>query len=67
MGQAYMQQGIMVQLTAELAVQAAQTSLEYRLPMADSIIFATARAYGARIWTQDEHFKDLPDVHFFPA
>jgi predicted nucleic acid-binding protein len=32
--------------------------------MADSIILATARAHNATLWTQDEHFKDLPDVKY---
>jgi len=39
-------------------------SLEHKLPMADSIILATARAYKATLWTQDEHFKNLPGVEY---
>jgi predicted nucleic acid-binding protein len=35
------------------------------LPMADSLIYATARAKGAELWTQDAHFKGLPGVRFF--
>jgi len=33
--------------------------------MADSIILATARLYGATVWTQDEDFSGLPDVRFY--
>ncbi len=56
--------GQQVDLTAPLALSAAQISVEYKLPMADSLILATARAYDATLWTQDEHFKDIPGVKF---
>jgi predicted nucleic acid-binding protein len=65
--QAHMQQGTTSELTAKIAVSAAETSIEKRLPMADSIILATARAFDAEIWTQDEHFKGIDSVHYFPA
>ena len=35
------------------------------LPMADSLIYATAQAIGATLWTQDQHFAGLPDVKYF--
>jgi predicted nucleic acid-binding protein len=35
--------------------------------MADSIMLATARAYGASLWTQDADFQGLPDVRFRQA
>jgi predicted nucleic acid-binding protein len=63
---AVMQQGRVVPLDAELALAAAATSLEHRLPLADSVVYATARAVDAVIWTQDEHFVALPDVQYFP-
>jgi toxin FitB len=56
--------GQQVDLTAPLALSAAQISVEYKLPMADSLMLATARAYDATLWTQDEHFKDIPGVKF---
>ncbi len=65
--QAHMQQGIVVLLTPSLAIDAANKSLTYRLPMADSIILATAQAYNATIWTQDEHFKDFAKTKYFPG
>jgi len=61
---AVMQQGAVVDLDARLALLAARISLERKLPMADSVILATARAYGATVWTQDADFKDLPGVQF---
>ena len=63
---ALMQQGKSVMLSPSQAMVAAQTSLETGLPMADSIILATARLHKAILWTQDEHFRGLPDVRYFP-
>jgi len=63
---ALMQQGRVVELTPSLAMVAARTSMELGLPMADSIILATARLHDALLWTQDEHFRDLPGVRYFP-
>jgi predicted nucleic acid-binding protein len=56
-----MQVGHVIDLDATLALEAAR----YPLPLADSLIYAAARRHGATVWTQDEHFKDLPDVRFF--
>ncbi len=62
---AAMQKGNVVELTTSLAIAASKYSLEYQLPMADSIIFATAKQYDATIWTQDIDFKDIPGVEYF--
>jgi toxin FitB len=51
-------------LDRQTAVHAAQISNELKLAMADSIILATARAYDATLWTQDEHFKDIEGVKY---
>ena len=66
--QAYaaMQKGMVVDLTPKLAIAAAKLSIFHRLPMADSIILATAHALGATVWTQDAHFQNLPGVNYFP-
>jgi predicted nucleic acid-binding protein len=56
--------GQILPLNDELALHAAEVSLEYRLPMADSIIYASARSQDATLWTQDEHFKDLPGLKY---
>ena len=60
----FLYRGQLVPLTDEIALQAALLSLEYRLPLADSIILATARTHQATLWTQDEHFKGLPGVEY---
>ncbi len=57
-----MQTGQVVDLDRALALEA----MRYALPMADSLIYATAMRHGATLWTQDGHFKDLPQVRFFP-
>lgn len=56
--------GKIVELSAELAIAAARISTAEKLPMADSIIVASARAHDAAIWTQDADFEGLPKVHF---
>jgi predicted nucleic acid-binding protein len=61
-----MQQGQVVDLNGPLALLAAKVSLEMKLPMADSIILATARSHEAVLWTQDVDFADLEGVRYFP-
>ena len=65
--QAHMQQGKILDLTTEIAVNSASISLEYRLPMADSIILASAGSYNATLWTQDDDFKGIPQVKYYAA
>lgn len=61
---ALMQQGQVVELSAALALNAAQLSHELKLPMADSLILATARRYGATLWTQDNDFDGIEGVRY---
>ncbi|MBU1397721.1 MAG: type II toxin-antitoxin system VapC family toxin [Proteobacteria bacterium] len=61
-----MQKGTAVDLTAQLAVSASKLSLEHNLPMADSIILATANEFNSILWTQDSDFKDMNNVKYFP-
>ncbi|MBI4454825.1 MAG: type II toxin-antitoxin system VapC family toxin [Acidobacteria bacterium] len=61
---AAMQQGMVADLDSRIAVAAARISLDHKLPMADSIVLASARAYGAVLWTQDVDFKGLPGVRY---
>jgi len=60
-----MQKATVVEMTSRLAMAAAKISLELSLPMADSMILATARIHNATIWTQDAHFKDIAGVKYF--
>ena len=61
-----MQKGKVVDLSTPLAIAASRLSLEHQLPMADSIILATAQEYKAIIWTQDSDFKNMNKVKYFP-
>ena len=61
-----MQKGKVIDLSTSLALAAARLSLAHQLPMADSIILATAQEFKATIWTQDEDFKNISKVKYFP-
>ena len=59
-----MQAGIVVDLDVMLALEAAKLSWQLKLPMADSIILATAQIYKADLWTQDIDFKEIAGVRY---
>jgi predicted nucleic acid-binding protein len=61
-----MQTGTVIELNAGLSLSAAKISRRYKLPMADSIIYATALHYSAVTYTCDKHFKDINDIRYFP-
>lgn len=56
--------GKLIDFNREIALQAASISTQYKLAMADSIIYATAQHLNATLWTQDVHFKNLPGVEY---
>ena len=57
-----MQRSLVVDIDIALVLSAAANGL----PLADSLIYATAREFGATLWTQDSHFDGLPGVKYFP-
>ena len=61
---ALMHQGRVVGLDAPLALEAARVSVAERLPLADSVMLATARAYRATLWTQDSDFEGREGVRY---
>lgn len=63
---AAMQKATVSDLTTTLALSASKLSLQHTLPMADSMILATAQLYNATIWTQDVDFKNIAGVKYFP-
>lgn len=63
---AMLHQGQIVDLDDGIALNAAQLGLAHKLPLADSIIYATAKQYGATVWTMDADFSGLPGVRYFP-
>ena len=62
---AVMQQGRVVPLDASLALLAAALGARHKLPLADSIIYATAQQSNALVWTQDADFEGLVNVNYF--
>ncbi len=63
---AHMMQNQVVNLDSSLALKAARIGYDLKLPLADSIILATARIYDALLWTQDEDFKEIQGVRYIP-
>jgi len=61
----YMQTGTVIELNAGLSLSAAQISRKHKLPMADSIIYATSLRYSALLFSCDKHFEDIPGVRYF--
>ena len=62
---ALMKQCEVIDLTPEIAMVAARIAIELGIPMADSIIVATARMYEAVIWTLDSDFKKIEGAKYF--
>lgn len=63
---ALMQQGQVINLDVNIALEAAKLSDDYKLPLADSVILATAQTHHAVLWTQDADFDGLPGVQYQP-
>ncbi len=63
---AVMQQGTVIDLDTTLALGAAKLGVELKLPLADSIVLATARSCDAMLWTQDADFKGIEGVKYLP-
>jgi predicted nucleic acid-binding protein len=63
---ALMKQGQMASLSTDVILLAARLGKEDKLPLADSVILATARIHGAMVWTQDSHFEGLEGVRYTP-
>lgn len=61
---ALMHQGRVVALTPDISLTAAKLSINLKLPMADSMVLATAISHGAVVWTQDADFKDIEGVRY---
>jgi predicted nucleic acid-binding protein len=62
---AHMKQGHVINLDSDLAIYSASVGKEYKLALADSIIYATSKKYDAILWTQDKHFQGLSSVKYF--
>ena len=65
-GVSQMRRGHVADLDADLAIAAADLGADLRLPLADSVILATARRFQATLWTQDADFEGMSDVEYRP-
>ncbi len=63
---ALMQQGMVIDLDATFALTAAKLGVEHKLPLADSVVYATARLVNGVVWTQNADFDGLADVEYRP-
>ena len=61
---ALMRQSLVVDLDSSLALLAAKLGIAHDLPLADSVILATARARQATLWTQDSDFYGIDGVQY---
>jgi predicted nucleic acid-binding protein len=61
---ALMEQGIVVDLNGPIALKAAKISIELQLPLADSVMLATAQTHKATLWTQDADFRNIDGVRY---
>jgi toxin FitB len=61
---ALMQQGEVADLTLRVALEAARLGHELKLPLADSVMLATARLHKAAFWTQDADFRGVEGVKY---
>ncbi len=59
---AHLESTRIMNLDAYLSLAAADLSLKTGLGTVDSIIYATAAQYQARLITSDHHFQGLPSV-----
>ncbi len=64
---AFMQTGEVMDLTSTIALHAAKLSVDLKMPMADSVMLATARGSGAMLWTQDSDFENIDGVRYIHA
>jgi predicted nucleic acid-binding protein len=62
---ALMRQGRVIDLDATLAVESARLGHALKLPLADSVVLATARAHDAVLWTQDADFQAIEGVKYW--
>lgn len=63
---AMMRQGEVIDLDSMLAMQGAKIGVQFKLPLADGVILATAQMHDATLWTQDRDFEGLPGVRYHP-
>jgi predicted nucleic acid-binding protein len=61
---ALMKEGRVIDLNDSLALTAGELAFDLKLPLADSIILATAQEFNATLYTQDVHYKNIEGVRY---
>jgi predicted nucleic acid-binding protein len=61
-----MQRTLVVPIDQEIALSAADLSLEHGLAMADALVLATARKFHAELVTSDRDFEGIAGVTYLP-
>lgn len=61
---ALMQQGDVIDMTLRVSLEAAKLGHDLKLPLADSVMLASARLHKAVLWTQDADFKGIENVKY---
>lgn len=56
---------LVVPLSTDIALVAADLTLSHRLAFADAVIYASARKHNVELVTSDDHFEGLPGVIYF--
>jgi len=62
----FIRQYVVIAVSETIALSAVELSIRHKLAMADALIYATALAHKATLWTQDADFEGLPHVKYFP-
>ena len=57
---------LVVPLSTDIALVAADLTLSHKLAFADAVIYASAQKYNVELVTSDDHFEGLPGVTYFP-
>ncbi len=52
-------------LDTRIALTAADLASRHKLAMADAVVYASSLLSGARLFTSDSHFSELPEVCFW--
>jgi len=61
-----MQKARIINIDFEISLNAAKLNSSFKLPMADSMILASANKVNATLWTQDSDFKEIESVMYYP-
>ncbi|HKW99029.1 MAG TPA: type II toxin-antitoxin system VapC family toxin [Bryobacteraceae bacterium] len=59
-----MTSGQVAVLDMAVALRAAKVGVDLKLPLADSVMLATARQFSATLWTQDADFRKIDGVKY---